>query len=105
MEHVLDGGAHEDGLVEVDLQLHPLGRGGLDDGELLARSFHHRQRARIRLLEDGQVGGAPAVDPHQVLLHGLAVADPRHVVGSTVPIYSGLIRPAPQVGLRIGGPI
>ena len=79
MQHVLDGGAHEHRLIEIDLQLHPLGRGGLDDGQLLARALHHRERAGIGLLQDREVGGATPVDPHHVVLDCVTVAHARDV--------------------------
>ncbi len=37
-----NGGTDEYRLIEVDFQLHALGRGSLDDRQGVARCFHHR---------------------------------------------------------------
>ena len=79
VEDVGDGGAHEDGLIEVELQLHPFRRGGLDDGKLVAGPLDDSKGRGIRLLEDGEIGGAPAVDADEVLLHRVSIAHPGDV--------------------------
>ena len=74
-----DGAAHEQRLVEVDLQLEAVGRRRLDHRQHVAHGIDHRQRRRVGVLEDRQVRRAPAVDAHDVGLVGERVGDVRDV--------------------------
>ena len=79
LEHAADGGAHEDRLVEVEADLHALGRGRLDERDEIARGVDDGDGRRARLLQDREVRGAVAVDARDVLLDGEAVVDLRDV--------------------------
>ena len=74
-----DRSAHEHGLIEVDLQVHPLRRGSLDNRQRVARRLHHGQSRRVGVLEDGEIGRALAVDVHDAALFGIAVRHLGHV--------------------------
>ena len=77
---VLDRGAHEHRLVEIQADLAcPPAPPVPDLGQDLAGGLHHRQAGGIGMLQDGQVGGAPAVHVHDVVLNGEAVVHPGHV--------------------------
>ena len=52
------------------LQLHALGRRRLDLGQQVAGGIDHRQGGGVGMLEDGQIGGALAVDMHDIGLDG-----------------------------------
>src|SRR5262249_30329432 len=62
-----------------DLEGDPIGGGGLDGGQEVPHSVHHRQGAGVGVLEDDDVARPLAVDVDDVLLHRVSVTDVRHV--------------------------
>ena len=93
-----DGAAHEQRLIEVDLQLEPVGRRRLDGRQRVAHGVDHRQRRRVRVLEDRQIRGALAVDAHDVGLVGERVGDVRDVAQDHRRAVDDLDRDAREVG-------
>ena len=76
---VLDRRAHVNRLVEIKPDLDALRRGLLDFRQHVAGGLHHRERRSFGVLQDGKVSRAPAIDVDDVVLHGIAVRDFRHV--------------------------
>ena len=78
--HAVDGGAHEERLVEKLLHL----EGGRQSGEDLGQRGLHVvddcQGGCLAVAQDGEEGAAAAVGAHDAGLHGIAVADLRHVL-------------------------
>ncbi len=66
-------------MIEVDLQIHALRRGSLNNRQRVARRFHHSESRSVGVLEDGEVSRALAIDVHDAPLFGIAVGDLGHV--------------------------
>jgi hypothetical protein len=79
VDDVFDRSAYEHRLVEIELELEPLRRVGLDVRQEIAHGLHDPERRGIRVLQDAHVACALSVDAHGVLLGGEAVADFRDV--------------------------
>ena len=91
-EHAIDGGAHEDGLIEQQLHIQGGGQRGADARQDLLDLGDDGERGGATVFQHGQERGAVAVVAHDVRLDGVAVAhmaDVADVYGGAVGLLDG----------------
>ena len=76
----------------------PSGAAALMRGQQLARRVDDRERRGVGLLQDREVGGALAVDAHDVVLHREAVVDVRDVAEQ----HGGAVDDLDRDGVELG---
>ena len=105
-QHAADGGAHEQRLIEVELELDALrARWRASAGKSSRTASTTASVDAPRLAQDRQVGGAPAVDAHDVGLHGEAVVHEGHVAQQHGHAVDHLERHGVELGDVLGADV